>query len=356
MCGVNSKYTKIISINQQYCYNMANSVLIAEKRLGAMNQKHRHSATKSQRMKHKLWVAYFLLSVIPALFLAYLISRGTITGSAMKTSQLIPMLIGLGALILMSVSALVILYRSITSLEEITQKTMRFVKENANVNILMDTNDETEKLNTCFIEMVKEIQHKVNEVNKYAVTLGETNKKLSQMAIKDGLTQLYNQIYIKERLNNEIKRAEQFNQPLSVMMLDIDNFKKYNDFYGHLAGDNTLKEISNLIMGNIRDIDIPARYGGEEFMVILPGAKSSEASQVAEKIRLSIANYPFPTVGPSKNNAPADKTTSLTISIGVASYYKESGIKTSTELIKAADNALLHQAKKKGKNQVALYV
>lgn len=320
-----------------------------------MSQKPKHSF-KSQGLKHKLWVAYFLLSIIPALFLIYLVSQGTAGKISLTTWQLVPLLMGVGALILMSISALIMLYRSVTSLEEITQKTMRFVKENAHVDILLDTNDETEKLNASFIEMVKEIQHKVNEVNKYAVALGETNKKLSQMAIKDGLTQLFNQIYIKERLENEIKRADQFNQSISIMLLDIDDFKKFNDFYGHLAGDNCLKEISNLIKENCRDIDIPARYGGEEFMVILPGANSTEASQVADKIRQSIASYQFQTSGSPKDKTPSDKTTSLTISIGVSSYYKESGIKTGTELIKAADNALLHQAKKKGKNQVAVYV
>ena len=320
-----------------------------------MNQQPKQPA-KSQGLKHKLWVAYFLLSVIPTLFIIYLISQGAAGNFSMTNPQLIPLAIGIGALILMSISALIILYRSVTSLENITQKTIRLVKENTNVNLLMDTNDETEKLNTCFMEMVKEVQHKINEVNKYAVALGETNKKLSQMAIKDGLTQLYNQIYIKERLENELKRADQFNQYISIMMLDIDDFKKYNDFYGHLAGDNCLKSISGLIKENCREIDIPARYGGEEFLVILPGAKSSEASQVAEKIRQSIASYPFSTIGSAKDKTPKEKTTSLTISVGVSSYYKESDIKTSNELIKAADNALLHQAKKKGKNQVAMYV
>ncbi|MBI5778288.1 MAG: GGDEF domain-containing protein [Planctomycetes bacterium] len=320
-----------------------------------MNQKTKRSL-KSQGMKHKLWIAYFLLSIIPALFLAYIVSKGLMGKTSMPAAQLVPLLIGTGALVLMSISALILLYRSITSLEEITQKTVRFVKENANVTLLMDTDDETEKLNSCFMEMVKEIQHKISEVNKYAVALGETNKKLSQMAIKDGLTQLYNQIYIKERLENEIKRAEQFNQPLSIMMLDIDDFKKYNDFYGHLAGDNCLAEISNLIRQNIREIDIPARYGGEEFLIILPGAQSSEASQVAEKIRQGVAKYQFPVSGSPKGAAPGEKMTSLTVSIGLSSYYKESGIKTANELIKAADNVLLHQAKKKGKNQIALYV
>jgi len=320
-----------------------------------MNQKTKHHS-KAPGLKHKLWVAYFLLSVIPALFLIYLISQGLSGSIALSNSQMIPLAIGIGALVLMSVSALVILYRSVSSLENITQKTIRLVKENANVELLMDTDDETEKLNTCFMEMVKEVQHKINEVNKYAVALGETNKKLSQMAIKDGLTQLYNQIYIKERLENELKRAEQFNQPMSIVMLDIDDFKKFNDFYGHLAGDNCLKNISGLIKENCRDIDIPARYGGEEFLVILPGAKSNEASQVAEKIRQSIADFSFATIGAPKDQSPTDKKVSLTISAGVSSYYKESGIKTGTELIKAADNVLLQHAKKKGKNQVAIYV
>ncbi|MEW6026542.1 MAG: GGDEF domain-containing protein [Planctomycetota bacterium] len=320
-----------------------------------MSQNPKYSQ-KSQGLKHKLWIAYFLLSIIPALFLVYVSSRIMGGEAPVPASQMVPLLIGIGALVLMSISALIMLYRSITSLEEVTQKTIRFVKENANANLLLETNDETEKLNACFVEMVKEIQHKINEVNKYAVALGETNKKLSQMAVKDGLTQLYNHVYIKERLENEIKRAEQFNQPLSIMMLDIDDFKKYNDFYGHLAGDGCLKGISKLIKDNIRDIDIPARYGGEEFLVILPGTRSTDASQAAEKIRQSIADYQFPIYGLAKDKSAPDKTASLTISIGVASYYRESGIKTADELIKAADSALLHQAKKKGKNQVALYV
>lgn len=320
-----------------------------------MNQPLHQSSFTSQKMKHKLWVAYFLLSVIPALFLAYLISQGIKAGLEPDSALLISMFIGLGALLLMSLAALVMLYRSISAIEDITRKSISFIRENVHLDISLEAGDETAKLNACFVEMVKEIQHKINEVNKCAVTIGETNKKLSLMVIKDGLTQLYNQVYIKERLENEIRRADQFNQPLSIIMLDIDDFKKHNDFYGHLAGDSCLKEISRLIASNIRNIDIPARYGGEEFMVILPGAQSSEASQVAEKIRQAVAEHKFPTTG-HKTKTPDSPTVTLTISAGVASCYEGSGIKTADDLIRSADNALFQQAKKKGKNRVALYV
>ncbi|MDI6732693.1 MAG: GGDEF domain-containing protein [Planctomycetota bacterium] len=312
---------------------------------------------KSKGLRYKLLLAYFLFSVIPALFVAYLLGSGFIQTQHLLISpyKFIGLLIGIGALMLMSISAVLLLYRSISSLEDVTKRTVRFVKEISQGSISFDsTEDETEKLNTCFIEMIKEIHHKVNEANKYAVALGETNKRLSQMAVKDGLTQLYNHIYIKERLNNEIKRAEQFNQSLSILMIDIDNFKRYNDDCGHLAGDYCLGQISLLIQQNIRLIDIPARYGGEEFLVILPGTNSTEALQIAENIRKAIANYQFSAT--REGTIGAEKTTSLTVSIGVASYFKDSGIKTENELILAADTSLLTQAKKRGKNQVALYV
>jgi diguanylate cyclase (GGDEF)-like protein len=319
--------------------------------------------SKSKRLKYKLWIAYILLSIIPALFLIYLLSKGFIIDihkRPIPTCQLITLGAGIGALILMSISALLLLYRSISSLEQITQKTMRFVKEYFPKDTIADNTDEIEKLNISFMEMIKEIQLKVNEANKYAVELGEFNKKLSHMAVKDGLTKLYNQIYIKERLDNELKRASQFNQPLSILMIDIDNFKKYNDSYGHLVGDNSLKEVSRLIKDNLRDIDIPARYGGEEFLVILPGTKSNEAIQIAENIRQSIAKYPLQTTPPSSQDRMerqffTDETFLLTVSIGIVCYFDDSGIKTVDELIRASDNAL-SQAKKKGKNQVVLYI
>jgi diguanylate cyclase (GGDEF)-like protein len=250
----------------------------------------------------------------------------------------------------MSIAAFLLLYQSASSLERVTEKTVSFIREHSPVNVIAETNDEVEKLNFCFTEMLKEIHQKALEANKYAVELGELNKRLSHMAVKDGLTKLYNQTYIKERLDNELKRANQFNHPLSILMLDIDDFKKTNDLHGHLVGDNCLQEISNLIKRNIRDIDIPSRYGGEEFMCLLPGVNSNEATQIAEKIRQSVADYQFKPTKPKQ-----DKTFSLTVSIGIASFFHKSAVRDFDDLIRLADNAL-YQAKQKGKNQVVVYV
>lgn len=317
-----------------------------------MSQNDQPSSFKFHKLRNKLWLVYLMLSIIPALGLGYLISQDAIAGISIKEPRLTPAVIGLGVVIALSITGLVLLLGAARPLEAITQKAIRFAKEHANISLLPDIRDENEKLNACFMELVRELQHKANEINKTTVVLGETNKKLAQMSVKDGLTQLYNQTYIKERLANEFKRAEQFSQPLSILMLDVDDFKKFNDFYGHPAGDKCLEDISDLIRKNVRDIDIPARYGGEEFLVILPGAKSSEASLVAEQIRQSVAKHQFQASGPAKT----DKKIPLTISAGIAGYYKDSGIKTIDELIKASESALVRQAKTKGKNQVAVYV
>jgi len=319
--------------------------------------------SKSRGLKYKLWIAYILLSVIPALFFVYLLSNGFIINlqkNNIPTNQLITLGLGLGAIILMSISALFLLYRPISSLEKVSKKTMSFVIEYLPKDAISSTTDEVENLNLSFMEIFKEVKLKVNEANKYAQELSELNKKLLQMTVKDDLTSLYNQIYIKERLDNELKRAHQFNQPLAILKIDIDNFRRYNDSHGHLAGDNCLKTVTRLIKDSIRDIDIPARYGGEEFLVILPGAKSNEATQIAEKVRQTIAKYPLQKIPSSsqdriKEQSTTDAISSLTISIGISCYFQGSGINTADDLIRASDNAL-NQAKKKGKNQVCLNI
>ncbi|MFH0889087.1 MAG: GGDEF domain-containing protein [Planctomycetota bacterium] len=320
--------------------------------------------SKSQGLKYKLWIAYILLSIIPTLFFIYLLSNGFIVNlqkNNITANQLITLGIGIGAIVLMSISALFLLYRPISSLDQISKKTMGLVKEYIPKDTISDATDEVERLNLSFMGIFKEVQLKVHEANKYAQELSELNQKLLQMAVKDGLTSLYNQIYIKERLDNELKRAQQFNQPLAIMMIDIDNFKKINDSYGHLVGDNCLQAISRLIKDSIRNIDIPARYGGEEFLVILPNTKSDEAFKIAEKVRQYISDHPLQTMSSLSQNLienqsqQNNKTVSITVSIGVECYSQISDIQTTDELIRASDNAL-YQAKKKGKNQVSLAV
>jgi len=162
-------------------------------------------------------------------------------------------------------------------------------------------------------------------------------------AHKDALTDLWNHGYFQYVFDEELKRAKDHMSYLSLIMLDIDNFKNYNDTWGHQKGDEILARISQIIMESSRKIDKVCRYGGEEFAVILPDAARKDVLVVAERIRANIEQCPF--------SAGADHPSQkITVSIGVASF-PENG-KTKLELIRAAD-AALYDAKKQGKNRVA---
>ncbi len=170
-------------------------------------------------------------------------------------------------------------------------------------------------------------------------SLKEKAGEFEQLSVTDGLTGLLNRRYLEERLDEEIKRSSRHRFPMSVLMLDVDDFKSYNDSFGHQAGDAALKIAADVIRESLRNEDVAARYGGEEFSVMLPQTSSEEASAIAERIRSRIetAQFPFRPV---------------TISIGIASYSHE--LQTAVELIRAADNAL-YQAKRSGRNLVKLF-
>lgn len=295
----------------------------------------------------KVWISYSLLSVIPILFLVYLISnpgvRRFIAGGAVPGPIKITLVLGGLALALMSIAGVTMLRRSFSSLNTLAEQAGQSYRQVINDDIKLATDDDAEKISYYFNGLLKEVHSKVEEATRYATEISDINKKLAQMAIKDGLTSLYNHHYIKERLNNEVKRAHQFKHELSLIMLDIDDFKKYNDTYGHLNGDKTLQELALTILANIRPIDIAARYGGEEFLVILPETGTDEASGIAEHIRKAISSYLFP--GHNGNSVR------LSISVGLSTYTgAEPG---AAELIQSAD-AALYTAKRKGKNQVVV--
>lgn len=170
------------------------------------------------------------------------------------------------------------------------------------------------------------------------------NIKLKEEAITDSLTGLYLRRYLQVRLEHEISRFQRFGQKLSLLMIDIDHFKKINDTYGHQKGDEALKMVASALLKNIRKIDIACRFGGEEFAIMLPNTTTEGAKVCAEKIRALIENT---LVGGIKKN--------VTVSIGVASLgpASEKGITSPEELIKAADSAL-YQAKESGRNKVIL--
>ena len=178
--------------------------------------------------------------------------------------------------------------------------------------------------------------------NQMAEAVKRRNEALKELASRDGLTGLYNNRYFKEALEREIKRAERFKHPLSLIMADIDYFKYYNDSHGHVAGDTVLKTVAGVFLKNTREVDIAARYGGEEFAVILPNTDLKDALKVAERIRNGIAEVPVP-------HEETQPKGNLTISIGVAAFTADRA--SPIAFIKAADRAL-YRAKDLGRNRV----
>lgn len=179
----------------------------------------------------------------------------------------------------------------------------------------------------------------------YLDSLHEGYESAVHSAITDKLTGLYNQAYFKHFLDFEIKRSVRQKTPVTLFMLDVDDFKQYNDSLGHLAGDGILMELGELIRAKIRDSDLAARYGGEEFAVVLSNTDINEAVKSAERIRQIIHNHTFSHM----KSLPSKK---LSMSVGVAVYPSDAG--SVEELIQKADSAL-YRAKKEGKNRVWLY-
>lgn len=162
------------------------------------------------------------------------------------------------------------------------------------------------------------------------------NNELCRIAATDRLTGLYNRHKFEELFLLEVKRSHRFELPLSMMLIDIDNFKSINDTYGHNQGDAVLKHLASVIQKNVRQLDILSRWGGEEFLLLIPGSDIGHTQQLAEKLRLVISNEQF------------GEFDTITVSIGISTLKEED---TLIQIFERADNAL-YRAKQSGKNKV----
>lgn len=173
----------------------------------------------------------------------------------------------------------------------------------------------------------------------------ESEEKLISQAIRDSLTGLFNRRYLEESLEREISKANRHGNPLTIIMLDADHFKQFNDTYGHLAGDVVLRNLGEQLVKYSRKEDIACRYGGEEFVLVLPETNLNVAYQRAEDLRSVIEN--------DKKMIYKDKELPIvTISLGIAVFPADG--ETVNELMNAADNAL-YEAKEQGRNRVVVY-
>ncbi len=167
------------------------------------------------------------------------------------------------------------------------------------------------------------------------------HENLMSSALRDGLTKLFNKRYFLERLDSELKFAQRHSTALSLLMLDLDHFKRINDTLGHLAGDTTLASIASVLIKAVRNEDVVARFGGEEFAIILRAIEIDAAQLTAERLRKLVENTPIGIDG---------KEQRATVSIGLASY-PTTPCKTLEDLVEAADKAL-YRAKNGGRNRV----
>lgn len=191
-----------------------------------------------------------------------------------------------------------------------------------------------------FEELLLRLKRVLNErrLNRERVQMLE---KLKTLSITDGLTQLYNSRHFYSQLKGEIERVNRYGHKLSLLLLDIDNFKEFNDTYGHLEGDKVLVRIGRIIKACLRKMDTAFRYGGEEFTIILPGTHAEEARTVAERLRAAVAAEDF--------IAGRDTDMKITISLGVTQYCQEEEI---SRFVQRADQAM-YQSKQSGRNKVS---
>ena len=210
---------------------------------------------------------------------------------------------------------------------------------------LLEKNAEMERTLWDMAEVKDALEARAGELNKASEDLKLLNEKLGQLSITDGLTEVYNHRHFQDRLSDEVERLNrQKDGILSLLILDIDDFKRFNDTYGHQCGDTVLKQLALLLKNSIRTIDILARYGGEEFAIILPNANTEQAVVAAERICQNVRSTPF--------SFGYGTTVKVTVSIGVGTIMSAQADKS--ELVRKADSAM-YAAKAKWKDRVEIW-
>lgn len=197
---------------------------------------------------------------------------------------------------------------------------------------------EVGELTSVFNHMVARLRKSRREVEAMNERLRKQNEELELLSTSDALTGLHNRRFLTQRLSEELSRSFRQKCVFTVLMADVDEFKKYNDAFGHPAGDEVLKKVADILLGSTRAVDCTARYGGEEFAVLLTDTTGHAALEIAERIRARVAEQEFP-------------GRKITISIGVAEFPQHG--RTAEAVVSSADEAL-YEAKRKGRNRVVL--
>lgn len=304
------------------------------------------AAFEGHRIKSKMFLALTLTSVIPLLILTYVLhihviplldatTHWALIGSLQGLIICTALLMAGGGYVIWDVAAAVV-------------RTVQIVAQASEVNGAEDRGDEIGVLMSSFSRMLTTIEDQAGQINTFAVQLDAaykeleaTNGRLKELSFKDEVTELYNRRFLFIRLEEEINRFRRSGHPLSLVLLDLDDFKEINDELGHTAGDDTLRDVARLMVIQSRSDNIIARYGGDEFAILLVNTPKSGAYAYAERMRQVLADGSF------SHRRP------VTASFGIASL-PEDIIASSEDIIRAADEAL-YESKRAGKNSVTNY-
>jgi diguanylate cyclase (GGDEF)-like protein len=193
----------------------------------------------------------------------------------------------------------------------------------------------------------RELEQRMLSLQRENLDLTVKNRMLSEVSSRDSLTGLYNRWFVMEKIDSELNRAVRHGSPVSLLMLDVDHFKRVNDTWGHSAGDQVLQAIGKLLRESCRVYDVPGRYGGEEFCIVLPETKLGNTTVVAERIRRRLESTELPC---------GDGSIAVTASIGIAGMEEavEGDVLSPAGLIERADRAL-YSAKNRGRNRVEMW-
>ena len=221
-------------------------------------------------------------------------------------------------------------------LARLTKGAAKVAAGNLDVDLPVLSGGEVGYLTEVFNNMVVRLREGHQALDAANETLRHKNEELETLSVTDGLTGLHNRRRLMESLTDEVRRSQRLKHTFSVLMVDVDHFKKYNDTFGHLAGDGVLARVAALLREATREVDDVARYGGEEFLVMLPETGMTEALEIAERVRARVAAEVFP-------------GRRITVSIGVSEFPLYGN--TPEQVIAAADEAL-YEAKREGRDRV----
>jgi len=272
--------------------------------------------------------------------LARLERRGAYAGIARLRNVTLLMLAGI--LLVVGVAAYALGLVIVKPLDRLTAGAARIAAGDLDVNLPIHSRGELGYMTRVFNDMARQLRQVMGELDAANQELRERNEELRQLSIRDPLTGLFNHKHMMDTLAHEAARSQRYDHPFALLIIDLDDFKGYNDLRGHLVGDEVLKEVAQTLKQTLRVEDYAARYGGDEFLVLLPETTDEEGLRLAERIRERIE---------SKKLGAEGELEGLTVSIGVAGFPTHGS--DPQKLIACADVAM-YEGKRGGRNRVVL--